>query len=226
MFAKANNLAIAVVGMGCHYPGANNLKQLWENILARRREFRQFPDIRLPVSEYYDPDRKAPDKTYGNRAAVLDGFEFDWANQRIPKTAFESSDIVHWLALEVALQALENAGYSRGSVPTERTGVILGNTLTGEQSRSQYMRLRWPFVRKALQAAANAKGMPPHSTEVLVETMEKYYKSVFAAITEDTLAGNLANTIAGRICNYFNFDGGGYVVDGACSSSLSFSDCG
>ena len=50
--------------------------------------------------------------------------------------------------------------------------------------------------------------------------MEKYYKSVFAPITEDTLAGNLANTIAGRICNFFNFDGGGYLVDGACSSSL------
>ncbi|RCJ30593.1 beta-ketoacyl synthase [Nostoc minutum NIES-26] len=220
MFAKANTPAVAIVGMGCYYPGANNLKQLWENILARRREFRQFPDIRLPVSEYYDPDRKAPDKTYGSRAAVIDGFEFDWANQRIPKTAFESSDIVHWLALEVALQALENAGYTRGNVPTERTGVILGNTLTGEQSRSQYMRLRWPFVRKALQAAANAKGMTVQNTEVLVETMEKYYKSVFAPITEDTLAGNLANTVAGRICNYFNFDGGGYVVDGACSSSL------
>ncbi|MBH8576298.1 type I polyketide synthase [Nostocaceae cyanobacterium CENA369] len=220
MFAKANTPAVAVVGMGCYYPGANNLKQLWENILARRREFRQFPDIRLPVSEYYDPDRKAPDKTYGSRAAVIDGFKFDWANQRIPKTAFESSDIVHWLALEVALQALENAGYTRGNVPTERTGVILGNTLTGEQSRSQYMRLRWPFVRKALQAAANAKGMTAQNTEVLVETMEKYYKSVFAPITEDTLAGNLANTVAGRICNYFNFDGGGYVVDGACSSSL------
>ena len=220
MHNKTNIPAIAVIGMGCYYPGANNLKQLWENILARRREFRQFPDQRLPVSEYYDPDRKAPDKTYGSRAAVIDGFEFDWANRRVPKKAFESSDIVHWLTLEVALQALENAGYTRETVPTERTGVILGNTLTGEQSRSQYMRLRWPFVRKSLQAAANAKGMSAESAEVLVETMEKYYKSVFAPITEDTLAGNLANTVAGRVCNFFNFDGGGYVVDGACSSSL------
>ncbi|MBD2342823.1 type I polyketide synthase [Anabaena subtropica] len=220
MFAKANNFAVAVVGMGCHYPGSNNLKQLWENILARRREFRQFPDVRLPVSQYHDPDRKTPDKTYGSRAAVIDGFDFDWANRRVPKRAYESSDIVHWLALEVALQAIENAGYTRENVPTERTGVILGNTLTGEQSRSQYMRLRWPFVRKSLEAAATAKGMSAKNTEVLVATMEKYYKSVFAPITEDTLAGNLANTVAGRVCNFFNFDGGGYVVDGACSSSL------
>jgi len=50
--------------------------------------------------------------------------------------------------------------------------------------------------------------------------MEKFYKSVFSPITEDSLAGGLSNTIAGRICNFFNFDGGGYTVDGACSSSL------
>jgi acyl transferase domain-containing protein len=50
--------------------------------------------------------------------------------------------------------------------------------------------------------------------------MEKFYKSVFAPISEDSLAGGLSNTIAGRICNFFNLDGGGYTVDGACSSSL------
>src|SRR6185312_10678228 len=34
------------------------------------------------------------------------------------------------------------------------------------------------------------------------------------------LAGALSNTIAGRICNHFDLKGGGYTVDGACSSSL------
>ena len=46
------------------------------------------------------------------------------------------------------------------------------------------------------------------------------YKAVFPPVTEDTLAGGLANTIAGRICNYLDLQGGGYIVDGACSSSL------
>lgn len=217
---KNKGEAIAVIGMGCQYPGANNLKQLWENILARRRQFRQMPDVRLPVSEYYDRDPKTPDKTYGDRAAVIDGFQFDWASKRIPKTAFDSTDIVHWLALEVALQALENAGYNRKNVVTERSGVVLGNTLTGEHTRAQSMRLRWPFVRRALLAAAEAKGLPLETASELQKTMEQFYKSVFSPITEDTLAGGLSNTIAGRICNFFNFDGGGYTVDGACSSSL------
>ncbi len=75
-------------------------------------------------------------------------------------------------------------------------------------------------MRKALRKAAQLKGLSSTSIESLVETMEKFYKSVFAPITEDSLAGGLSNTIAGRVCNFFNFDGGGYTVDGACSSSL------
>ncbi|NEN89392.1 MAG: type I polyketide synthase [Okeania sp. SIO3H1] len=211
---------IAVVGLGCHYPGADELSALWENILARRCQFRQMPDRRLPLSDYYDSDRNAPDQTYGSQASVIDGFEFDWVKRRVPQSTVASTDIVHWLALEVALKAIENAGYKRESVPTHKSGVILGNTLTGEHTRSNTMRLRWPFVKKVLYAAATAKGLPPQAIEELSQTMEQFYKSVFPKITEDSLAGGLSNTIGGRICNFFNFDGGGYTVDAACSSSL------
>ncbi len=220
MHNEEHTPAVAIIGMGCYYPGASNTQQLWENILARRRQFRQIPKQRLPLSEYYDPDPTVPDKTYGSRAAVIDNFEFDWANRRIPKTTVESTDIVHWLALETADQALADAGYTRNSIPTEHTGVVLGNTLTGEQTRTLTVRLRWPYVRRALQAATEARGMSPPAIKALIETMEEFYKSAFAPITEDSLAGGLSNTIAGRICNFFNLDGGGYTVDGACSSSL------
>ena len=217
---NTKNSKIAVIGIGCHYPDANNLRQLWENILSRRRQFRRTPDVRLPLSDYYDRDPNIPDKTYGSRMAVLDGFEFDWANRRIPKTTVDSTDIVHWLALENALKAIVDAGYNRQTIPTDKTGVILGNTLTGEQTRAMGMRLRWPYVERVLRTTAQAKGMSSEAIESFVNSMEKVYKSAFSPITEDSLAGGLSNTIAGRICNFFNFDGGGYTVDGACSSSL------
>jgi len=212
--------SIAVVGMACYYPGARGLREFWENILARRVQFRKILKDRLPLSDYYDPNPSTPDKTYGSKAAVIDGFEFDWISRRIPKSAYESTDIVHWLALETALKALEDGGFSRENIPAELTGVIVGNTLTGEQTRAQTMRLRWPFVRRALQAAAKAKGLSPVKEAELTQVMEEYYKSVFAPVTEDTLAGGLSNTISGRICNFLDLHGGGYTVDGACSSSL------
>jgi acyl transferase domain-containing protein len=211
---------IAVIGMACHYPGARDLRQFWGNILTRRRQFRNFPDQRLPLSDYYDPDPAAPDKTYCNKAALIDGFKFDWTRHRIPKSTVESTDIVHWLALEVALKSLHDAGFNHKDIPTERSGVILGNTLTGEHSRAEGLRLRWPFVRRTIEVAARAKDLPQKTLSELLQTVEAYYKSVFSPVTEDTLSGGLSNTIAGRICNYLDFHGGGYNVDGACSSSL------
>ncbi|MBR9985192.1 MAG: SDR family NAD(P)-dependent oxidoreductase [Desulfosarcina sp.] len=209
-----------MIGLACRYPDAATPQQLWENVLARRRQFRRIPDCRLPLADYFDADKKAPDKTYGRQAAVLDGFDFDWAGRRIPFSTVRTTDIVHWLALETSLAAVADAGYTRETLPGERTGVIIGNTLTGEQTRANTMRLRWPFVRRALQAAARTQGMNDRQIQRLSRTLKDRYTAVFPPVDEDTLAGGLSNTIAGRICNHLNLMGGGFTVDGACSSSL------
>ncbi len=213
-------MKIAVIGIGCYYPGAENIQKLWENILTRRKQFRKIPDQRLPLDHYYSTDRNAPDKTYGHKAALIDGYRFDWAKHNIPKAVFQSTDIAHWIALDTALEALFDSGYTKETLPAEKTGVIVGNTLTGEITRSNLLRLRWPFVHKSLMAAGVQMNMPADELNRLAELLEARYKSPFPAITEDSLAGGLSNTIAGRICNYLNLNGGGYTVDGACSSSL------
>jgi enediyne polyketide synthase len=172
------------------------------------------------LDAYHDPDARTPDKTYGRNASLIDGFQFDWVGRRIPRRTFEGTDISHWLALEVALQALCDSGYGRDTLPRERTGVIVGNTLTGEQSRSLSLRVRWPFVERAIRAAARSEGIGAKATDDLVGSTQSYFKSVFPPVDEDTLAGSLSNTIAGRICNFLDLKGGGYTVDGACASSL------
>ena len=214
------NCPIAVIGMACKYPGANTPRELWENILSKRRQFRRMPDCRTPLKDYYHADPKKPDKTYLKSAAVIDGFNFDWKKRRIPYSTYQSTDIVHWLSLEVALKALADAGYHRKSLPGRRAGVIVGNTLTGEQTRAKTLRLRWPFVRRAFLAAANTESVQKKTIARIETKFENIFKSVSPPIDEDTLAGGLSNTIAGRICNYLDLGGGGYTVDGACSSSL------
>ena len=220
MTNRSSSPSIAVIGLACRYPDATTPRELWENVLARRRQFRRMPDCRLPLGDYYDADKKAPDKTYGRRAALIDGFDFDWAARRIPLSTVRTTDIVHWLALETSLAAVADAGYSRESLPGEQTGVIIGNTLTGEQTRANTMRLRWPFVRRALYSAARAQGLDDAQVKLLSRALKDRFTAAFPPVDEDTLAGGLSNTIAGRICNYLNLMGGGFTVDGACSSSL------
>lgn len=206
--------------MACRYPDADNAQALWENVLVRRRAFRQIPDSRLN-SNYFSNDPASPDTIYSTTAALLRNYHFDRARFNVSKNNFQTADLAHWLALEVADEALKDAGLSGPSLPTrERTGVIIGNTLTGEQTRANVMRLRWPYVAASIAQTLQQQNWENQQVSSLLQQIEANYKSNFPPMEEDSLAGGLSNTIAGRICNYFDFKGGGFTIDGACSSSL------
>ncbi|MFV2018975.1 type I polyketide synthase [Micromonospora sp. LOL_023] len=212
---------IAVVGIACRYPDADSPNELWENVLTGRRAFRRLPDERMNHEDYYSPDPAAPDRFYSAKAAVLEGFEFDRVKYRIAGSTFRATDMTHWLALDTVARALDDAGFPDGEgLPLTSTGVVIGNTLTGEFSRANLLRLRWPYVRRTVGAALREQGWADSDVASFLDELEPRYKAPFPPIDEDTLAGGLANTIAGRVCNHFDFKGGGYTVDGACSSSL------
>lgn len=212
---------IAIVGMACVYPDANSPAELWENVLAQRRSFRRLPDQRTRPADYYSPDLRTPDATYAVQAAVVEGYDFDRVAFRIVGSTFRSVDLVHWLALDVASRAMADAGFPEADgLCKETTGVILGNTLTGEFSRANVMRLRWPYVRRVLEEELQRRHWDTGEKEAFLTSVEEIYKAPFPPVGEESLAGGLSNTIAGRICNQYNLKGGGYTVDGACASSL------
>jgi enediyne polyketide synthase len=209
---------VVIVGMACRYPDAQDPAQLWQNVMSRRRSFRPLPPERLPVSEY---GGSGSDQLSVTRAAVLDGWQFDRQRFRVPGGTFRAVDLTHWLALDVSTAALDDAGLPGGEgVDRSRVGVVLGNSLTGEFSRATTLRIRWPYVRRAVAAALADRPLPAAEQADLLAAVERQYKAPFPAPSDETLAGALANTIAGRICNYFDFQGTGYTVDGACASSL------
>jgi enediyne polyketide synthase len=212
---------IAIVGIACRYPDASTPAELWENVLAGRRAFRQIPDERLRLEDYWSADPAAPDKFYTRKAAVIEGFEFDRVKYKIAGSTFRTTDMTHWLALDTAARALEDAGFADGDgLPRTNTIVIVGNSLAGEFTRANLMRLRWPYVRRTLSSALTELGWDDSKLGGFLTDLEQRYKGSFPPVDEDTLAGGLSNTIAGRICNHFDLGGGGFTVDGACSSSL------
>ena len=213
--------AIAIVGMACRYAEARSPRQLWENVLAQRRSFRRLPRTRLNLADY-SADEQQEDRIAPIMAAVLDDYEFDSSRFHISHDVFLATDLSHWLALDVAEQALLDAKLlDARPEQRERTSVYVGNSLTGEFSRANLMRLRWPYVRRVLGVALQGSArLEQGDIEELIARIETLYKAPFPATNEESLAGGLSNTIAGRICNYFDFKGGGYTVDGACASSM------
>ncbi|WP_433272528.1 type I polyketide synthase [Actinosynnema sp. CS-041913] len=210
---------IAVVGLSCRYPDAVGPDELWQTVLGRRRAFRRLPDQRLSAAYRGGPED--PDLTYASHAGLLRDWRFDRDRFGIPGPLHRAVDHTHWLALEVAADALADAGHpdARG-LDRERAGIVLGNTLAGEFSRAAQLRLRWPFVHRAATAALDRAEVPDDQAAQVLLTLEDLIKRPFPVPGVETLAGALANTIAGRVCNHFDLHGGGYTVDGACSSSL------
>jgi hypothetical protein len=80
------NETIALVGMACRYPDADTPKALWENVLAKRRAFRQLPPERLNLSDYFSEELTTPDAIYSGGAIMESPLLFD------PQTKIGRSD--------------------------------------------------------------------------------------------------------------------------------------
>jgi len=210
---------VAIIGMGCVYPGALSPEELWTNILAGRRYFRISPDERLPNEWYFNSDPEVPGKTYCDRMAVITDWSFDPVEWKIPPVTINTADICHWLSLHTVREAMRDAKLDLDKTDKERVGVVLGNSGSGEFFRSHMLKSRWPYVERAIRNAVQ-KNFSGDQADTLVKAIQHFYSSPLPEINEDFLAGNIPNVIAGRIANYFDFRSGAYTVDGACASSL------
>ncbi len=213
--------SIAVIGLACRFPDADDPPALLDMVLTGRRAFRRLPPCRVDLADYYSPDRATPDATYSSRAALIEGWQFDQAAFQIAGPTYLAADPAHWLALETVARALAAAGFPGGAgLPRDRVGVIIGNTLTGDYSRAVGLRLRWPYVRRVLAEALVATDIPAaQARQVLCDAATRYL-APFPAAGDQTLAGSIPSAIASGICGYFGFRGSSLAVDGAGASSL------
>jgi enediyne polyketide synthase len=211
--------SLAVVGLACRFPDADDAPELLDVVLAGRRAFRRIPPARLDLAEYYRPDPATADATYSTRAALLEGWQFDCAAFAIEPAAFAAADPALWLALETTARALAGAGLAGGTgLDRDRTAVIIGNTLGGDISRANALRVRWPYVRRVISDAL-AKDVPDIKARAVLRRAERQYLAPFPVVGPDTIAGSSGGTIAAAICSYFGFRGGSQAIDSACSSS-------
>jgi enediyne polyketide synthase len=218
---RRTTASVAVVGVACRFPDADDTSGLLDVVLSGRRAFRRVPPGRLNLAEYYRSDPTTSDATYSSRAALLEGWRFDRAAFGIDLAIYGASDPAHWLALETAARALAAAGLPAGAgLDRDRTGVIIGNTLAGDTSRANALRLRWPYVRRALTEALDAAAVPIGQAGTVLRRAERRFLAPFPAIGPASLAGSMPATIAATISSYFGFRGGSHAVDSACSSSL------
>lgn len=211
MSEQAQQIPIAIVGMGALLPGSAGVDGFWRALLEGRNLITDVPPDRWLVADHYDPDPSAVDRTYCRRGAFLPEVDFDPAAYGIPPRSLSATDTSQLLALLVADWTLADAGGLAG-LDTERVSVVLGASqleLAGEMAH----RLERPVWRNALREL----GLPESQVQAACERIAEHYPPW----QEDTFPGLLGNVVAGRIANRFDLHGTNCTVDAACASSFA-----
>lgn len=204
---------IAIIGMAAIFPKARDLQEYWENIIHEVDCITDVPSTHWDVEAYYDPDPRAPDKTYCKRGGFVPNIDFNPIEFGLPPNLLEVTDISQLLSLVVAKNTLEDAGYGQSNaLDREHTGVILG--AVGRQlSAPLSARLQYPIWERVLKNS----GLSDEDTKKIVEKI----KLAYVRWEENSFPGMLSNVISGRIANRFDFGGTNCTIDAACASSLA-----
>jgi len=120
---------IAIVGMACRAPGGVDTPDaLWRLVLGRVDATREVPAGRWDAARWFDTDPSAPGKITTKRAGFLekiDAFDPDYFG--ILQREAELMDPQRRLALETAIEAIDDAGVPHERLKGSRTGVFLAS---------------------------------------------------------------------------------------------------
>ncbi|MES2643267.1 MAG: SDR family NAD(P)-dependent oxidoreductase [Myxococcota bacterium] len=214
MTTEAPFTPIAVVGAGALFPGSHDTTGFWQNILAKKDLIREIPAGHWLISDYYDADPKAPDKTYAKRGAFLDEVPFDAMGFGIPPSILPATDTSQLLALIVAQAVLDDvSGFKTAAMDTSRVSVILGVTGAQELLSSLVSRLQRPVWERSLRGM----GMAEADVKEACDRIASHY----VGWQESSFPGLLGNVVAGRIANRLNLGGTNCITDAACASALA-----
>ncbi|MBT6069495.1 MAG: amino acid adenylation domain-containing protein [Proteobacteria bacterium] len=122
---------IAIVGLACRGPGAENADQLWEMISDGQHGISDVPASRWDVNKNFDPRPGVPGKSCTRKGGFIDGVsEFDAEFFNISSREAEGMDPQQRILLECAWHCFEDAGIKPSTQQGQSCGVFVGVTAT------------------------------------------------------------------------------------------------
>ncbi|MBT2479927.1 type I polyketide synthase [Streptomyces sp. ISL-94] len=202
---------IAITGLGCRFPGAPDIRAYWKLLMSGERQFSAVPRERWNHETFHSPDNpSARNAAYTDQVAFLDDVDrFDALHYGVPPARARAMDPQHRLVLDVAREALDDAGLGRGDFDRENTGVFIG------MSVSDYKDLMTAPLRAITLAEESLAADDRGGLDAVREQAAQ-----LGAIQTFTLPGSLLNMAAGTVSRQFDLGGPSFAVDAACSGSL------
>ena len=199
---------IAIVGMACRLPGARNVNEYWRLLTEPRAQFSTVPDSRWHAAAFLSDSFRDPASAYTDTMALLpDVGHFDAAHYGIPPRRARSMDPQARLLIDLAREAIQDAGWEAEGFDREETSVITALTESGYREIST-LRVR---MRQLAGGEFGARAADPRWPESVRAVDGLHGTSV---------AGLLLNMGPNTVSSVFDLHGESYALDSACSGGL------
>ena len=129
--AAAADEPIAIIGIGCRFPGADGPAAFWRELSSGVEAISEVPPDRWDADAFYDPDPSVPGTSVTRRAGFVPGVDqFDYQFFGISPRESAQMDPQQRMVLEVGWEALEDAGQVPERLAGSDTGVFVGIATT------------------------------------------------------------------------------------------------
>ena len=163
--ARMNQLGVheplAIIGIGCRFPGARDLEKFRSLVFEGRCAIGELPPARFDQGLYYDARPGAYGKSYSRLGGCIEDAPFDAAGLGLPAALDASRDRAHLWALDVARATLEHAGMSPDDVRSTNTAVVLGHSRGSMVTADVAFAMAAEELLEALDATASASLLTP-----------------------------------------------------------------
>ncbi|MEU8240359.1 aminotransferase class I/II-fold pyridoxal phosphate-dependent enzyme [Actinoplanes missouriensis] len=203
---------IAIVGLSCRFPGARDVTEFWTNSLNAAHHFRPVPAERWNHDSFFSTNYRDKYSTYTDRVAFLEDVEqFAALHHRVPPRRAKAMDPQHRLLVDLAREAVQDAGWERSDFDRARTGVFVG------LSSSDYREIAGARITATMLADGS---LPAGSYDERLIAATAEAAASIEPPQSFSLAGNLLNMAPCTVSELLDLGGPSFAVDAACSSAL------
>ncbi|MFC3991263.1 aminotransferase class I/II-fold pyridoxal phosphate-dependent enzyme [Actinoplanes siamensis] len=187
--------------------------EFWANSLTAAHQFRPVPPARWNHETFYSTNFRDHHSTYTDRVAFLDEVErFAALHHRIPPRRAKAMDPQHRLLVDLAREAVQDAGWERRPFDRATTGVFVG------LSTADYKDMTGARLTASLLADGSLS--PNANDPELLKAIAEAAKAAIDPPQSFSMAGSLLNMAPATVSELLDLGGPSFAVDAACSSAL------
>lgn len=124
---STQNFDIAIVGMSCRFPGAEDYQSFWSNLINGVSSVTEVPENRWDPDIYYSPDFAEPGKSVSKWGGFLEDIDhFDNRFFKISSKEAKAMEPQQRLLLEETWKCVEDSGISLSALNRRVTSVYVG----------------------------------------------------------------------------------------------------